>query len=56
MLRKMSRKFDGRIYDFLGAHKSKITANNHKETLKKKGFLVRIVKVPRGYGLYVNRG
>ena len=49
----MSRKFDGKVYDFLGAHKTKKLAEDHKENLKKKGFLVRVVKLARGYGIYM---
>ena len=53
MLKKMSRKFDGKRYEFLGAHKLKKTAEEHKESLKKGRWLVRIVKLARGYGIYV---
>ena len=49
----MKRKFDGKVYDFLGTHKTKKLANDHKEHLKKKGFLVRRVKLARGYAIYI---
>ena len=53
MLRKMSRKFDGKVYDFLGAYKSKKSAEDRKRSFKKKGFFVRIIKLARGYAIYV---
>ena len=49
------RKFDGKIYRFLGTHKTMKLAVGHKASLKKKGSLVRIVKLARGYAIYVRQ-
>ena len=39
-MKKFTRKFDGKVYDFVGTHKTKKVAEESKEYLKKKGFLV----------------
>lgn len=52
-MKRMSRKFDGKVYDFLGAYKSKKSAEDRKRSFKKKGFFVRIIKLARGYAIYV---
>ena len=48
----LSRKFDGKVYDFIGTHKTKKVAEESKEYLKERNFLVRIVKLATGYAIY----
>ena len=50
---KYLRRFDGKIYEFQGTHKTKKLSEEHREKLKKKGFLVRIIKLARGYAIYI---
>ena len=52
-MRKLTRKFDGKIYEFQGTHKTKKLTEEHREKQKKKGYLVRIVKLTKGYAIYV---
>ena len=52
VMKKLTRRFDGKIYEFQGTHKTKKLSEEHREKLKKKGFLVRIVKLVKGYGIF----
>lgn len=52
-MRKLTRRFEGKVYDYAGAHKTKKIAEERKETLKKKNYLVRVVKIAKGYAIWI---
>ena len=54
-MKKLTRVFEEKKYDFIGTHKTKELAEDHKERLKNKGFLVRRVKLKKGHAIYIRK-